>query len=552
MRRAGEEEIVVTGSRVRRKDLTTPAPVTVLTRQQLEESGKVTIGEFLQLMPEQGNAPNFQLNNGGATYSADGSTRINLRSLGVTRTLVLVNGRRMVPAGVGASAAVDLNSIPTAAVDHIEVLKDGASAIYGSDAIAGVVNVITRKSFNATQGYAQYGVSSKGDAQTLDAAVTTGTSGSAGNLLFSAGYFNQGESWLRDRYWSANALGYDYTTGKTQSAGSLRTPQGVIGLPSDPKTGNPLPECMSIPHATGNGRTACRGGRRKPATGLHVESDLQRDRHQRSELGVGQFHQVRSDHGCHVHLEGRQRQVPRLAENAGRGHVQLCCGELPDDSVGTDPDLLGGRHQVRRQCSARLLRSVVRAAQFAAERCPDAAQSRRLHAARQRRTHRGLCEQPVQPVRRRAPVRRPPPRRVRAPRVQGRVEHVPSGRWIRRHPLRSVRAAARLVLGRVGELRPHVGDIHDGRSDPELTDPALRRFIRRIGPENLDRQFTVRAADIAGSGLPPNKNTLGLNPLSRMYGRISPAIRKPSPATASAVGSRDVPTPGASPPSGEA
>ena len=247
VRRAGEEEIVVTGSRVRRKDLTTPAPVTVLTRQQLEESGKVTIGEFLQLMPEQGNAPNFQLNNGGATYSADGSTRINLRSLGVTRTLVLVNGRRMVPAGVGASAAVDLNSIPTAAVDHIEVLKDGASAIYGSDAIAGVVNVITRKSFNATQGYAQYGVSSKGDAQTLDAAVTTGTSGSAGNLLFSAGYFNQGESWLRDRYWSANALGYDYTTGKTQSAGSLRTPQGVIGLPSDPKTGNPLPECMSNP-----------------------------------------------------------------------------------------------------------------------------------------------------------------------------------------------------------------------------------------------------------------------------------------------------------------
>src|SRR5712664_3108171 len=146
-----EEEIVVTGSRVRRKDLTTPAPVTVLTRQQLQESGKVTIGEFLQMLPEQGNSPNFQLNNGGATYSADGSTRINLRSLGVTRTLVLVNGRRMVPGGVGASAAVDLNSIPTAAVGHIEVLKDGASAIYGSDAIAGVVNIITRKSFNSTQ-----------------------------------------------------------------------------------------------------------------------------------------------------------------------------------------------------------------------------------------------------------------------------------------------------------------------------------------------------------------------------------------------------------------
>ena len=178
-RRAGEEEIVVTGSRVRRKDLTTPAPVTVLTRQQLEESGKVSIGEFLQLLPEQGNAPNFQLNNGGATYSADGSTQINLRSLGVERTLVLVNGRRMVPAGVGASSAVDLNTIPVAAVESVEVLKDGASAIYGTDAIAGVVNIITRKSFDATQASAQYGVSQRGDAETFDAAITTGRSGSA-------------------------------------------------------------------------------------------------------------------------------------------------------------------------------------------------------------------------------------------------------------------------------------------------------------------------------------------------------------------------------------
>src|SRR3984893_15037353 len=144
-RKAAREEITVTGSRVRRKDLTTPAPVTVLTRARAEQRGKLTLSDFLQTLPEQGNAPNFQLNNGGSTYGADGSTRINLRNLGVTRTLVLVNGRRFVPGGLGASAAADLNSIPTAAVERIEVLKDGASAIYGSDAIAGVVNIITRK-----------------------------------------------------------------------------------------------------------------------------------------------------------------------------------------------------------------------------------------------------------------------------------------------------------------------------------------------------------------------------------------------------------------------
>jgi iron complex outermembrane recepter protein len=247
-RRAGEEEIIVTGSRVRRKDLTTPAPVTVFTRQQLEESGRVTLGEFLQLLPEQGNAPNFQLNNGGSTYSADGSTQINLRNLGVTRTLVLVNGRRMVPAGVGASTAVDLNTIPIAAVENVEVLKDGASAIYGSDAIAGVVNVITRKSFNTTQATAQYGVSQRGDAETFDASVTTGTSGPVGNLMFSAGYFKQGVSWLRDRSWSANALSYDYSNGSITSGGSFRTPQGTIGLPVASDGVSPAPGCMSNPN----------------------------------------------------------------------------------------------------------------------------------------------------------------------------------------------------------------------------------------------------------------------------------------------------------------
>src|SRR3977135_1608890 len=74
--RSAEEEITVTGSRIRRKDLTTPAPVTVISRQQFEASGKMTIGYFLQTLPEQGNAPNFQLNTGGINYGADGTTRI--------------------------------------------------------------------------------------------------------------------------------------------------------------------------------------------------------------------------------------------------------------------------------------------------------------------------------------------------------------------------------------------------------------------------------------------------------------------------------------------
>src|SRR6516162_7828255 len=99
-RRAGEEEIVVTGSRIRRKDLTTPAPITVINREAVQASGKVTIGDFLQALPEQASAVNTQQNNGGS-----GATRIDLRGLQNTgRTLVLLNGRRLVNTGTGGQS----------------------------------------------------------------------------------------------------------------------------------------------------------------------------------------------------------------------------------------------------------------------------------------------------------------------------------------------------------------------------------------------------------------------------------------------------------------
>ena len=250
-RRSAEEQIVVTGSRIRRKDLTTPAPVTVVTRQEFEASGKLTIGEFLQTLPEQGNAPNFQLNTGGVNYGADGTTRINLRSLGVQRTLVLINGRRVVPGGLGASAAVDLNTIPTEAIERVEVLKDGASAVYGSDAVAGVVNIITRRTYNGTGVGAQYGLSGAGDAQTFDAHVTTGHSTDTSSAIFSIRYFNQKSSLLGDRDWSAQALDYDYTGGGQNPSGSSRTPEGTVRFDEDPNNpgkancnGNPL--CLAL------------------------------------------------------------------------------------------------------------------------------------------------------------------------------------------------------------------------------------------------------------------------------------------------------------------
>jgi outer membrane receptor protein involved in Fe transport len=237
-KKSATEEIVVTGSRIRRKDLTTPAPVTVISREQVTQSGKVSIGDFLQTLPEQGNAINTNVNNGG-----DGSTRVSLRGLGSPRTLVLVNGRRFVPGGTGADSSVDLNSIPTASIERIEVLKDGASAVYGSDAIGGVVNLITRKGFKGTEVAGTAGLSSQGDGATYDINATTGQAGDRGNVVFSGGYFQQKPVWAGNRSFAAVPVFYDASqdpTGSTcnsdpsqclYTAGSGTIPQGRIIIP---------------------------------------------------------------------------------------------------------------------------------------------------------------------------------------------------------------------------------------------------------------------------------------------------------------------------------
>jgi len=234
------EEITVTGSRVRRKDLTTPAPVTVISREQIVTSGKATIAEFLQSLPEQGNAANTSMNNGG-----DGATRVSLRGLGAARTLVLVNGRRFVPGGTGADIAVDLNSIPSSVVDRVEVLKDGASAVYGSDAIGGVVNIITRRNWSGTEASAYAGSSSRRDGQLYDLSFTTGQSGDTGSILFFGSYAQQMKSMAGDRAFSKVPVFYDAGAG-VYSGGSGTIPAGRFVLP-DSEVGVLIPNPTNDP-----------------------------------------------------------------------------------------------------------------------------------------------------------------------------------------------------------------------------------------------------------------------------------------------------------------
>lgn len=144
--------VSVTGSNIKRTDSEGPNPVQVIDRQQLEQSGKVTVADALRsISANTGNATNETTNNGWAS----GSAGIGLRGLSQKNTLVLLNGRRLANYGFPANGLgdtfVNLNALPLVAVERIEVLKDGASAVYGSDAVAGVVNIITRQDFQGAE-----------------------------------------------------------------------------------------------------------------------------------------------------------------------------------------------------------------------------------------------------------------------------------------------------------------------------------------------------------------------------------------------------------------
>jgi iron complex outermembrane recepter protein len=156
------EEVVVTGTRIKRQDISGVGPATVISQEQVERSGVNNVETLLQRLPSSaGNAGNQT--NAYWTGNGYGTAQVNLRGLGINRTLTLINGRRVVNGGTGANSAPDLNMIPTAIIGRIDVLKDGASAIYGADAVAGVVNIVTRTNVEGLTVTGKYGVADEGD-----------------------------------------------------------------------------------------------------------------------------------------------------------------------------------------------------------------------------------------------------------------------------------------------------------------------------------------------------------------------------------------------------
>ncbi len=207
------DQIFVTGSRIASSPLTQRAPVVEVDKLEITRSGLTNLGAALQQLPSMGTAINSKFNvPGNSGFPQDGNgigagaVQISLRNLGAKRTLVLVDGKRWVPgaSASGVPVSVDLNTLPAAVIQRVEVLQDGASAIYGSDAIGGVVNVITTQEFEGMQINLQTGAyASEGDGDATEVSGLWGVGDDRTHITVSGSYYTEGAVSTSDRAQSA-------------------------------------------------------------------------------------------------------------------------------------------------------------------------------------------------------------------------------------------------------------------------------------------------------------------------------------------------------------
>lgn len=197
----------VTGSHIKQSDYAGPSPLVIIGQTEIEKSGATTLSElFRDVIYNSTGVVDESFTQGFAPASAG----IDLRGMGVNRTLVLVNGRRvpLFPFGQdGTSSFVDTNLIPLGAIERVEILKDGASAIYGADAVAGVVNIILKSDYEGLEVTAEYGQTGDSDGERTHLSLTGGASGDKGNVTFTLDYLKRDEIWARDRDISSSANG---------------------------------------------------------------------------------------------------------------------------------------------------------------------------------------------------------------------------------------------------------------------------------------------------------------------------------------------------------
>jgi iron complex outermembrane recepter protein len=188
----------ITGSHISAANASPTGPITLIDRDTIVRTGATSLEALLQRLPLSAGYAGNQSNAYWAV-NGNGSTHVNLRGLGINRTLVLLDGHRLANGGTGANAAVDLNAIPLALVERIEIFRDGASAIYGADAVAGVVNIITRTGFAGGEASVRYGETSQQDGAEQAAQISWGTRGEQGSLLLNLSHFESDAVNMADR-----------------------------------------------------------------------------------------------------------------------------------------------------------------------------------------------------------------------------------------------------------------------------------------------------------------------------------------------------------------
>ena len=214
------QNVIVTGSLIAHTNAASENPVTVVSSADIARSSSTTITEVLQKLPSIGSSGLYSSTNNGG----DGASCVDIRNLGISRTLVLVDGKRFVHSGISNVDCVDLNNIPVAMIDRIEILKDGASSIYGADAVSGVVNIILKKQYTGTLVNLGGRITDVGDAREGDASFLHGFNFDNGSVLVSGSLINRGPVQQKDRSWATPVVVAN-PTGGPQTFGS-GTPLG--------------------------------------------------------------------------------------------------------------------------------------------------------------------------------------------------------------------------------------------------------------------------------------------------------------------------------------
>ncbi|MBV7315155.1 TonB-dependent siderophore receptor [Shewanella sp. NIFS-20-20] len=201
---ANVERIEVTGSRIQRTDMETSSPVTVISKAEIDASGVATVSDFVRNL-SQNSFGSFRDASGFGAGQSSQST-VSMRGLGPQRTLILIDGRRMGSSVAFGGGTQNLNVVPMAAVERIEVLRDGASAVYGSDAVAGVINIITKKEYEGVEIDAEQGITQHGGAENTSVRMTFGAVTDSTNIVASVEYFNRSPLYDSDRDFSSEML----------------------------------------------------------------------------------------------------------------------------------------------------------------------------------------------------------------------------------------------------------------------------------------------------------------------------------------------------------